>query len=293
MAALCACAGAFVGCAGAMQSAAGASRTTRGSYAAPAGAREYVAYRPASFPARGERRSLVVMLHGCTQSADDFARGTRMDAEADANGFMVLYPQQSAAAHPQKCWNWYSPGQYTRGEGEASVLAALIDSVATAEGVTPERVALVGLSAGAAMAANLGVAYPERYAALALHSGVPALAATDLTSALRAMRQGDGDASALGDAALAAMGRRRRAKAVLVLHGAADKVVSPRNLDVTSRQWTLVNAAAGGVPAERVSLPDVGHAWSGGAASGSYTDPSGPNATRLIVDFLLRSHVIG
>lgn len=231
------------------------------------------------------------MLHGCTQTADDFARGTRMNAAADTGGFMVLYPQQPASAHPQKCWNWYSREQYARDRGEASILAAAIDSVATAEGVAPARVALVGVSAGAAMAANLAVAYPERYAALAMHSGVPALAAADLASALRVMREG-ADGAGLGSAALDAMGPRRRAMAVLALHGSDDKVVSPKNLEATAAQWTAVNGATGGAPAERVSFPGVGHAWSGGAAEGSYTDPKGPDATRLIVAFLRRARVI-
>lgn len=232
------------------------------------------------------------MLHGCTQSADDFARGTRMNAAADTGGFMVLYPQQPASAHPQNCWNWYSREQSARERGEASLLAAAIDSVAAAEGVAPARVALIGVSAGAAMVANLAVAYPERYAALAMHSGVPALAAADLASALRVMREGAADGAALGSAALDAMGSRRRAMAVLVLHGSADKVVSPKNLEATATQWTVVNAATGGAPAERVSFPGVGHAWSGGAAEGSYTDPKGPDATRLIVAFLRRARVI-
>ena len=142
------------------------------------------------------------------------------------------------------------------------------------------------------MAANLAVAYPERFSALALHSGVAALAATDLASALRAMRQGDGDGAALGAAGLEAMGARRRSFRVLALHGTDDKVVSPKNLEVTARQWTVVNAATGGVPPEIVSLSGVGHAWSGGAAEGSYTEPKGPDATRMIVAFLRRAGVI-
>jgi poly(hydroxyalkanoate) depolymerase family esterase len=283
---------ALLACATATRAVPRSASTLRGSSVTPEGTREYVAYRPASFPDRRARRALVVMLHGCTQTADDFARGTRMNAEADASGFLVLYPQQSATAHPQKCWNWYTPAQYARGKGEALLLAATIDSVATAEGVAANRVALVGMSAGAAMAANLAVAYPERFSALALHSGVAALAATDLASALRAMRQGDGDGAALGAAGLEAMGARRRSMRVLALHGSEDKVVSPKNLEVTARQWAVVNAATGGVPPETVLLPGVGHAWSGGAAEGSYTEPKGPDATRMIVAFLRRAGVI-
>lgn len=107
------------------------------------------------------------------------ARGTRMNAAAAASGFLVLYPEQTVAAQLLKCWNWYTAAQYARDSGEAALLAGLVDSVARAEGVAAARVALVGMSAGAAMAANLVAAYPERYSALAMHSGLPALSAID------------------------------------------------------------------------------------------------------------------
>ena len=285
----------LLGCAGVHTSPARMSETTRMTYTSAEGARDFVLFRPASLPAKREGRALVVMLHGCTQSADDMAKGTRMNAAAAAGGFLVLYPEQTAAAHPQKCWNWYTPRQFTRDHGEAALLAGLIDSVARTEGVSAQRVSLVGMSAGAAMAANLGVAYPERYAALAMHSGVPALAATDVMGALAAMRQGVADGDALGARALAAMGARARPIPVVVLHGCADKVVSPSNLRAMSRQWTVVNAGApgSGAPVEEVMLDGVGHAWSGGSAEGTYTAPDGPDATGLIVEFLRRVGAIG
>ena len=283
-----------MGCAGVHSSLPRVSETTRATYTNAEGARDFVLFRPASLPAKREERALVVMLHGCTQSAEDMAKGTRMNAAATAGGFLVVYPEQTTAAHPQKCWNWYTPRQFTRDQGEAALLAGLIDSVARAEGVGAQRVSLVGMSAGAAMAANLGVAYPERYAALAMHSGVPALAATDVMGALTVMRQGVADDDALGTRALAAMGARARPIPVLVLYGSADKVVSPTNLRATVRQWTVVNAGAPGrgAPVEEVMFDGLGHAWSGGSAEGTYTAPGGQDATGLIVAFLRRMGTI-
>ena len=280
-----------LGCASAHITTARMPETTRLTYAGAGGSREFVVFRPASLPAKREERALVVMLHGCTQTADDMAKGTRMNAAAEAEGFLVVYPEQTAAEHPQKCWNWYTAAQFTRDHGEAALLAGLIDSVARAEGVSARRVSLVGMSAGAAMAANLAVAYPERYAALAMHSGIPALAASDVMAALAVMKAGAQDGDALGAAALAAMGARARPVPVIVIHGADDRVVSPNNAAAIARQWRVVNARApgGGAPVEQHVLPGVGHAWSGGSADGTYTAPSGPDATGLIVEFLRRT----
>lgn len=262
--------------------------TTRGTFTSAEGARDYVAYRPATFPVKKDERALVVMLHGCTQNADDFAKGTRMNSVADSGAFLVLYPEQKATANAQKCWNWYTPAEFTRGKGEAALLSALIDSVAKAEGISAAHVSLVGISAGAAMAANLAVAYPERYAALAMHSGIAALAATDVSAALLAMRDGPANVDALGARALTAMGARAKPIPVLVLHGDADKVVAPANLRATVAQWKAVNAGAPGKSAvvEEQMFPGIGHAWSGGSADGTYTAPDGPNASVLIAAFL-------
>ncbi len=273
-------------------------QTTRGTFTVDGNSRDYVAYRPATFPVNREERALIVMLHGCTQTADDFAKGTRMNSVADSGAFLVLYPEQSAKANAQKCWNWYTPGEFARGHGEAALLAAMIDSVAKAEGIGAQHVSLVGMSAGAAMAANMVVAYPERYAALAVHSGIPALAASDMTAALAAMRDGAANANELGARALTAMGSNARAVPVIVLHGEADKVVSVANAHATVAQFTAVNASAtskgaGGKGAvgkravvEEHVFPGIGHAWSGGSPDGTYTAPNGPNASLLIAAFL-------
>lgn len=274
-------------------SSAGAQRPSSGSrrtFVTAQGPREFLVFRPNNVPARGDDRSLVVMLHGCTQTADDFARGTRMNEFATRRGFIVLYPEQPTTANAQRCWNWYLPEHATRDHGEVALLAALIDSVAFAEGVSEQHVSLVGMSAGAAMAANLGVAYPERYAALAMHSGIPSLFATNMMGALRAMRQGDGDGDTLGVAAFNAMGKRARPMPVILLHGGDDTVVSPNNVRTSARQWTVINAHAGAAstPVESHVFDGVGHAWSGGSSEGTYTAPGGPDATAMIIAFFTR-----
>ena len=263
-----------------------------GTYTHASLTRSYALFQP-SMTGRRAPRALVVMLHGCTQDAADMARGTRMNEAAERDGFVVLYPEQPATAHPQKCWNWYLPEQNGRDAGEVALIAALADSIARAHGIDAVHIALVGMSAGAAMAANLVVAYPERFGALAMHSGIAAGAATDVAGALRAMRQGDADGDALGAAAFTSMGSRARAIPVLVMHGADDRVVSPANLHAAVRQWTVVRERTGNAaPIEEHLFTNVGHAWSGGAAEGSYTAPAGPSATDLIVAFLSRAGVL-
>ena len=257
------------------------------------------------------------MLHGCLQTADDAARGTRLDEWADREGFVVLYPEQSLAAHVKRCWNWYVPSDIQRDSGEAGLLAALVDSVAAAHGIPQARIALMGMSAGAAMAATLAMVYPDRYGALVMHSGVPAGVAHDVTSAVALMRTGGSSARSVEGPAPAAS--RSPPLPVLLIHGLDDAVVAPANLDAVARQWTALTAGADGAralaPVEPASprLPPVaghlltgrrsasidgkvgvewwtvgalGHAWSGGSPTGSFTDPSGPDATALAVSFL-------
>jgi poly(hydroxyalkanoate) depolymerase family esterase len=257
------------------------------------GSRTFGIFRPTKPPRSGDVRALVVVLHGCGQSAEDIARGTRMNEAAAREGFVVLYPEQPATANPQRCWNWYTPAQTRRGSGEAALLAALIDSVSRREAIGAGHVALVGRSEGAAMAANLAVAYPERYRAIALHSGLPAGAASDPGSAMRAMQQGSADGAALGKTALATMGARARPIPVIVLHGSSDRVVSPANLTATVEQWRVINAGApgNGAPVEEHLLPGVGHAWSGGSPDGNFTAPAGEDATALIIAFFRRNGV--
>lgn len=257
--------------------------------------RDYKLYVP---PAAGARPlPLVVMLHGCTQDPDDFAAGTAMNEAARADGFFVLYPAQSAKANPRRCWNWFKHTHQERGRGEAAILAGMTQDIIARHAIDASRVYVAGLSAGGAMAAILGQAYPDVFAAVGVHSGLPHDAARDLPSALKAMQQGSP--------------RRRAARQpyptpVIVFHGDADPTVHPRNGealfdsahshgDVRTQSgrvagghaWThRVKPGLDGAPhAEHWEVHGAAHAWSGGQPHGSYTDLKGPDATREMLRF--------
>lgn len=252
--------------------------------------RAYRLTTPATLPAAtsGER-ALVVMLHGCTQDAADFARGTRIDARAAEAGVMVLMPEQAPAAHPQRCWNWYDPAHARRDSGEAALVAELARAVAAEQGVDPRRIHLAGISAGAAMAVNIAALFPERFASVVAHSGTPAFAASNVGEALVMMRSGTTDPAPLVERAMAAMGDRARAIPLLVIHGAADAVVSLKSGRALEAQWRALHRRLGadGSAVELRVIEGLGHAWSGGDPSGTYTAPGAPDVTADVLRFLL------
>ncbi len=276
-------------------------RFVASSYADASGQRrDYKLYLP---PAAGERAlPLVVMLHGCTQDADDFAAGTAMNELARENGFCVLYPEQSLQANPQRCWNWFKHTHQGRDRGEPALLAGMTRQVMAREAIDPARVYVAGLSAGGAMAAILGDAYPELYAAVGVHSGLATGAAKDLPSAFGAMQRGP----------QIVLPAEASGVPTIVFHGDADSTVHPGNgghviaasvhkdADVEvqegvaagGRRYTreLHRAPGGGaVIAEHWIVHGAPHAWSGGSAKGTYTDPSGPDASAEMVRFF-REH---
>ena len=273
-------------------------RWIAGSYADGAGTRGYKLYVPSGY--KGEPVPLIVMLHGCTQSPDDFAAGTRMNALAEERTCLVVYPAQDASANMQRCWNWFSATDQGRDRGEPSLIAGIARKVMGEYAVDPRRVYVAGLSAGGAAAAIVGAAYPDLFAAVGVHSGLPVGAASDMPSAFAAMRQGPGGASPVPVG---------RPVPTIVFHGDRDTTVHPANGDRVVTQaaagavlrTTVENGevpgghayrrtvhadAAGGTLVEQWVVRTAGHAWSGGGA-GSYTDPKGPDASREMLRFFL------
>lgn len=268
----------------------------------PAGSRAYKLYVPSSYADRP--MPLVVMLHGCTQSADDFAAGTRMNHLAEEHGFLVVYPEQSATANGQRCWNWFNPGDQKRGAGEPHLITEIVRQVMADYRVDPDRVYAAGLSAGGAAAAVLAAAYPDLFAAVGVHSGLACGVASDVGSAFAAMR---------GDRQVSAPSKVAKAEVpIIVFHGDSDHTVHARNGEQVIEQakpggtgrWTTPSEA-GQVPGghryvrtryvdedgvtrhEHWVVHGAGHAWQGGSPQGSYTDPQGPDASREMVRFFL------
>lgn len=255
-----------------------------------AGSRSYSLYLPPNHTVQG--MPLVVMLHGCKQDPEDFAAGTRMNRLADELGFAVVYPAQSGRANVSSCWNWFQP-VHQRREGEPSLIAGITREVVTRHGLDARRVYVAGLSAGGAMAAVMGNAYPELYAAMGIHSGLGYAAASDLPSAFAAM-QGKGARNAATTGI-----------PMIVFHGDGDTTVHPSNGEHT-RTDTLEKVekgrangraftrtvhwnAEGRAVLEHWLVHGAGHAWSGGSASGSYADPAGPDASREMLRFFMQA----
>jgi poly(hydroxyalkanoate) depolymerase family esterase len=280
-----------------------------GSFGNGAGSRSYKLYVPSAHD--GVRPlPLVVMLHGCTQSPDDFAAGTRMNVVAEEHGWLVVYPAQSPSANHSKCWNWFSPADQQREQGEPSLIAGITRQVMRDYPVDPRRVHVAGLSAGGAAAAIMGMAYPDLYAAIGVHSGLACGSASDIPSAFAAMRQGG--VPKRGPAARA--GASPRIVPTIVFHGDQDKTVHPVNGDHVVAQFQSVaggklrktvqeGRAPGGRSYSRTIHEDpqgravveqwvvhgAAHAWSGGSRDGSYTDPQGPDASREMLRFFLEN----
>jgi poly(hydroxyalkanoate) depolymerase family esterase len=201
------------------------------SFTCAAGTRQYKLFIPRGH--LGRQLPLLVMLHGCTQSPDDFARGTRMNQFAEEEGYYVAYPAQSASDNPTKCWNWFRPADQCRDRGEPAIIAELTRHVLRAHRLDPARVYVAGLSAGAAMALILARTYPDIYAAAGVHSGLPYGSAHDIPSAFAAMRQGSGISVAGTNATNQVLGAP---VPTIVFHGDRDLVVDAHNGDIVIAQ---------------------------------------------------------
>jgi poly(hydroxyalkanoate) depolymerase family esterase len=286
-----------------------------GTFTNPAGTRAYRLYIPSGY--HGQALPLIVMLHGCSQNPDDFAAGTRMNVLAEREGFFVLYPEQTAQANPSRCWNWFKASDQHRDQGEPSILADMTRHIASTYAIDAGRVYVAGLSAGGAMALVMGVNYPEIYAAIGVHSGLPYGAAHDLPSAFAAMQQGETAALLQRESSFPAALKARRIVPTIVFHGDRDTTVHPGNGDRVLAQWAAVHSgtgrklrvttnrgqvpqghpytrslyrdASGQIVMEQWLIHGAGHGWSGGSPTGAYTDPKGPSASEEMLRFF-RTH---
>lgn len=270
---------------------------------------------PNRLGAAHEPAPLIVALHGCTQTASDFAAGTRFDKVAGRAGAYVVYPEQVPHANAQRCWNWFLEEHQSRERGEPAAILALVDELLRRHPIDPHRVFLAGLSSGGAMAAILAEQAPERFAAVGIMAGVRLHASRDLQSAYAAM-QDERDVNC--DDIAPVIARRSHPPAAYarlratVWAGTDDRLVAPSNASVLARQFRVLFGMGEGTPAvERLGDAEIerwrdsagrvrveawridamGHAWSGGSFRGSFTHPKGPRASEAMLAFFLEKSI--
>jgi poly(hydroxyalkanoate) depolymerase family esterase len=289
-----------------------------GSYTSSAGTRAYRGYVPSSYKP-GTPVPLVVVLHGCTQSADVIRQLSRFDQLAEAKHFITVFPEQPSSANSQSCWNFFQDAHTHRGSGEPALIAGITDWVQQHYAIDPKRIYVAGLSAGAAMASVMGATYPDKYAAIGVGSGCEYAA----TAACAGYKSADPTTAA--QAAFQAMGSYARPMPVIAFQGDKDTTVPPVNADQLVQQWQLTAALASGdhapaprspsstesgqVPGGRAytvrhyddaqghqlieywTVHGMAHAWSGGCGCEKYADPQGPDETAAMFAFF-KSHAM-
>lgn len=281
-----------------------AANWTTGIAIGAAGPRRYRLYKPLGVR-RNERLPLLVMLHGCGQNAEALAASSRMNQIAARARFMVLYPEQDRLSNLQGCWNWYDT-RTGRAQAEENSIMAAIEQICLSQPVDRSKIALAGISAGAGMAVLLATHHPERFRAIAMHSGIAPGVAHSSASAIKAMFGQSATPSPLPPIAL-----NVRLPALLVIHGASDHIVAASNGEEAAMRWgERVGAKAskprtvqrgaryaasitdyrsrGRLVATLCEVNRLGHAWSGGAAGHSFSDPKGPDASRMIWSFVAK-----
>ena len=267
--------------------------------------RLYVPSVPEAATGPAAKLPLVVMLHGCKQDALDFSHGTAMNRLAETQRAMVLYPEQVASGNAMRCWNWFDPGHQQAGRGEPGMIAALVQKMVAQHNADPARTYIAGLSAGGAMAAVVANLYPHLFAAVGVHSGLAAGSAKNMIQALSAMKKGT-------------KGGSIKAIPTIVFHGTGDQTVNPNNgkyitqaalagfetqgIAVVKSDSVISSSSGKNQPTERTQYSNAAgkplveswhitagpHAWSGGSAQGSYTDPDGPDASAAMLEFFLQ-----
>jgi poly(hydroxyalkanoate) depolymerase family esterase len=299
------------------------------SYTCAAGERAYFLFAPDDLRP-GSEVPLLVMLHGCDQSVEDFAAATRMNQLASQNHFVVVYPQQKGSANRSRCWNWYKVANQSREGGEPAIIAGIVQALEKQAGdwnIDRRRIYLAGISAGGALAVILGATYPELFAAIGVHSGLEYRAATNMVEGLRAMRNGGPPPQDRGQAAYQAMQDAARAVPMIVFQGTRDRTVNSLNGDLLVQQWMqTARLASNGLYTADFDRPSrvesgrvehgysyvvygwaegrgrelqeywkvdgLGHAWSGGSPSGTFADPHGPDASLAMYQFFMQ-HPLG
>jgi len=294
------------------------------------GSHQYFVYTPEHYQP-GTKVPLLVMLHGCGQTAEDFATGTAMNVLAEQYGFIVAYPQQTRKHNLERCWNWFDPKHQTRDRGEPASIAGIIQTIVFSSdlwAIDPRRIYVAGISAGGAMAVIMGATYPDLIAAIGVHSGIEYRAAENVFTGLQAMGYGGPEPLHQGELAHSVMGTSSRVMPTIVFHGTDDKVAAPINGTQVIQQWMQTNCLASrGEYVARIDEPTtvtsgqtpgghsyvistwgppngdpvqvywkvggMGHAWSGGDAQGTYTDPLGPNASLAMYEFFMAHPLSG
>jgi poly(hydroxyalkanoate) depolymerase family esterase len=287
-----------------------------GTFTNSAGSLDYRGYVPSTYRS-GTAVPLVVALHGCTESADEFRQLTRWDALAEAKGFIVVFPQQSSNANSLKCWNFFQQADMGRDGGEPAVIAGITHWVQQHYTVNARRTYVTGLSAGGAMSSVMAATYPDLYAAAGIGSGCE-YAATAACAGYKSA-----DPTTAGQQAYKAMGQQARAMPVITFEGDQDTTVPPVNAQQIVQQWQVTDDLAddgnhnGSIPVQATkvtqgSVPGghsytvteysdghgkellqtwlihgMGHAWSGGCSCARYADPAGPDETGAMYAFFM------
>ncbi len=284
-------------------------------FAGAEGTREYRLYVPSSYD--GSPFPLVVMIHGCTQTAAELAAATEYNRVAEAAGFLVLYPEQSLVANSMRCWNWFSPTHQQREQGEPALIVAMVDEVAASWAVDPQRTYMGGFSAGASMALVMGATYPDRFAAVASFAGCP----------FQGGCLGTESEETLVEGLLDAMGAQARRVPLFVANGTSDTIVAPAANDAVVAQWIgaadqlddgsanhsipaapdeVVDQSENGLDYERSLYADplgfavaerwvvdgLGHAWCGGSSEESYSTDLGPSLSRETYRFFCENPLL-
>jgi poly(hydroxyalkanoate) depolymerase family esterase len=292
-------------------------------YNGPAGSRPYFVYTPTHYSV-GAAVPLLVMLHGCAQTAPDFAVSTGMNQLAEQHDFIAVYPQQTALYNTALCWNWYDPANALRNKGEAAIIVGIVQSMEQATGhwtIDRHRIYVEGISAGGALSVMLGAVYPDIFAAIGVHAGCEYQAATTPTGFAQVSRMGGPPPAQQGKLAYAAMDGHARVMPTIVFQGSNDPIINAVNGDQVVQQWMQTDRLAssntyrpvfsspsstthGQVPDGHIytiarwqdskkreiqeywKISGMGHAWSGG--SGDFGDPLGPNASQATYAFFMQ-----